>query len=159
MKMLAMLFLTGAVVAGTAQAGEGPGNATHLAEKTPAHPQINSHVMFLYYRDLSAAERFYGGTLGLKKTLDKPWVKLFQLTEHSYVGLVDELQGTHRSPSDSPPVMLSIETTDLEGWQRRLKAHGVTFVKELELNSKQPLVDSMLLKDPAGYSVEFYRWK
>jgi predicted enzyme related to lactoylglutathione lyase len=155
MKILATLFIAGGLAASVAHAGGEPESAS----KAPTHPQVGSHVMFLYYKDIAAAERFYSDAMGLKKTYDKQWVKMFQVTENSYVGLVDETQGYHKAPVATPPVMLSIETTDLEGWQKRLKAKGATFVKELDPNGKHPLVNSILLKDPAGYTVEFFRWK
>jgi extradiol dioxygenase family protein len=154
MKMFLVLVIIGASVAALVRAAD-----TAPAAMSTAHPRISAQVMFLYYKDLAAGEHFYGDILALKKTYDQDWVKLFQLTEHSYVGLVDEKHGTHAAPDTTPSVMLSVETDDLEGWYERLKARGVTFQKELDLNSKQPLVNSILMKDPAGYTVEFYRWR
>ena len=34
-------------------------------------PAIDSQVTFLYYKDVDAAARFYGETLGLEKTFDE----------------------------------------------------------------------------------------
>lgn len=157
MKILATWIIacglaTGCALANPPEAGGGA---------PAAHPQIGSHVVFQYYKDLAAAERFYGGTLGLRKTFDKEWVKIFEITPHSYVGLVDEARGYHKAPQATPAVMLSIETSDLEGWYARLKEGNATFLKELGKasgNTDSP-VDSILAKDPGGYTVEMFRWK
>lgn len=129
------------------------------AKPAAAHPQVGSHVVFLYYKDVEAAARFYSDVIGLKKTFDEGWVKMFQITEYSYVGLVDETRGYHKAPAATPSVMLSMETTELEAWYKRLKAKNATFIKELDLDRPSPLVNAILLKDPGGYTVEFFRWK
>lgn len=147
------------MLAGITQLGDEPTEVQGGTELCDAYPQINAHTTFFYYRDLVAAEWFYGNILGLNKTLDRQWVKMFRITGQSYVGLVDEQHGIYRAPDSTPSVILSIETNDLEGWNARLNALGVTLVKGLDINSEQSLVDSILLKDPADYTIEFYRWK
>lgn len=150
--IIACGLATGCALANPPEAGGGA---------PAAHPQIGSHVVFQYYKDLAAAERFYGGTLGLRKTFDKEWVKIFEITPHSYVGLVDGTRGYHKAPQTTPAVMLSIETSDLEGWYAKLKEGNATFLKELGKasgNTDSP-VDSILAKDPGGYTVEMFRWK
>lgn len=123
-------------------------------------PQVSAQVTFIYHKDMAAAEHFYGEVLGLKKTYDQGWVKMYQVTGQSVIGVVDSTRGYHKAPEATPSVMLSVETTDLEGWYKRLKDRGATFLKELDLNrSGNGLVNSILLLDPAGYTVEFYRWK
>lgn len=129
--------------------------ATH---KKPAASPVSSQVTFFYYGNLAEPERFYGELLGLEKTFDKGWVKFFRITEHSYVGLVDEAKG-HHNASEAKSVMLSMETPDLEGWYARMKATGVDIVVHFDAaKAADQLVSTFLMRDPGGYSVEFFRF-
>ncbi|MEO5758996.1 MAG: VOC family protein [Mesorhizobium sp.] len=127
------------------------------ADRPDALP-VNSQVTFLYYADLAEPERFYGEMLGFDKTFDKGWVKFFKTTEHSYVGLVDQAKGHHKA-SDAKSVMVSMETPDLEAWYERMKAKNADFVVHLDLDkSADQMVSTFLMRDPGGYSVEFFRF-
>jgi len=154
------------ILAAGLSAGLGTITAAASPEAAPAatHPAIEGHVVFLYYKDIDSAARFYEDTVGLKKTFDQGWVKFYQITQYSFVGLVDSARGYHKAPAPgtSVPVMLSMQTSDLEGWYQRLKAKHADFIKELELNrdsGKPSPVNSILVKDPGGYTVEWFRWK
>jgi predicted enzyme related to lactoylglutathione lyase len=124
------------------------------------HPQIGAQVTFFYYKDVSRASSFFEDALGLKKTLDRGWVKVYELTPSSSVGLVDEKNGLIKAQDrQKPAVMLTILTDDLEGWHARLKAKGAKIVNEPPTTDPAPNVDgfvvrSMLIEDPFGYSVE-----
>ena len=73
---------------------------------------IKSQVVFLYYSDLTAAANFYGEKLGFQKTFDGGWVHIYQSSQNSYVGLVDNTRGHHRNSPDKP-VMLSLVTEEI----------------------------------------------
>lgn len=132
--------------------------ATHKKPAADHALPINSQVTFLYYNNLMEPERFYGELLGLEKTFDKGWVKFFRMTEHSYVGLVDEAKG-HHNASDAKSVMVSMETPDLEAWYARMKATDVDIVVQFDpAKSADQMVSTFLMRDPGGYSVEFFRF-
>lgn len=123
-----------------------------------AMPPVSSQVTFFYYKDLAAPELFYGETLGFPKTFDKGWVKFFQLTPHSYVGLVDETKGHHKA-LDQKSVMLSMETPDLEDWYERAKARGAPFQNHPDFaRAAEKMVTGFMLSDPGGYTIEFFRF-
>ncbi len=124
----------------------------------PRHklPGIDSQVTFLNFKDLNKAEEYYGKTLGLKKTFDQGWVRIFQISTTSYVGLVDETRGSHKS-SENKPVMLSIVTSDVESWYEVLTAKGIKIISELSDSGSIP-VKAFLIEDPEGYTVEFFQW-
>ncbi|MCR4265556.1 VOC family protein [Nitratireductor sp. ZSWI3] len=128
------------------------------SEQATGRPPIEGQITFFYYADIGQAEAFYGATLGLEKIFDRGWVKFFRITGTARVGLVDEAHGHH--PAAGPKsVMLSIETPDLEGWYARARAGGAEFQKHLDLeNPTNSLVNGFLLRDPGGYSVEFFRF-
>jgi catechol 2,3-dioxygenase-like lactoylglutathione lyase family enzyme len=154
MKIIASLCIAASLMAGL------PARAAEAEAAPAALPQVSAQVTFIYHKDMAAAEHFYGDVLGLPKTYDQGWVKMFRVTEHSIIGVVDGTRGYHKAPAATPSVMLSVETTDLEGWYKRLKDRGATFLKELDLERPgNGLVNSILVTDPAGYTVEFYRWK
>lgn len=118
---------------------------------------VNAQVTFFYYADLAAPENFYGALLGFPKTFDKGWVRFFQLTPHSYVGLVDETRGHHKKGGEKS-VMLSIETDALEGWHARARAGGTPFQVEPDFADTARLITNFMLTDPGGYTVEFFRF-
>lgn len=126
-------------------------------KKTGTLP-VNAQVTFLYYQDLAAPERFYKEQLGFEKTFDKGWVKFFRVTEHSYVGLVDEAKGHHKA-SDAKAVMVSMETPELEAWYERMKGSGAEIVVHYDpAKAAEQMVSTFLMRDPGGYSVEFFRF-
>ncbi|NJO24471.1 MAG: hypothetical protein HC868_18100, partial [Sphingomonadales bacterium] len=86
---------------------------------------VHGQVTFLYFNDVEAAGRFYGETLGLAKTFDLGWVKIFSLSPTSSVGLVDGKSGAHR-PAAEKPVMVSLVVDDVEGWYEFLKGRGIS---------------------------------
>src|SRR5829696_2777732 len=82
----------------------------HSAAQEPAKvippPPFGEQIVFLYYTDLAAAEQFFGTALGLSKTMDQDWVKIYRTAGGSAVGVVKEGHGFHK-PSPSKPVMIS----------------------------------------------------
>ena len=123
-----------------------------------AKPSIDSQTVMLYYKAIDEAARFYGQTLGLEKTLDSDWVKIFQVSETSSVGVVAEGSGAYHRARPDNAVMLSIVTSEVDAWYARLKAAGdVTFLKEI-YNSDGAPIRAFLVEDPGGYTVEFYQW-
>ena len=129
-----------------------------MAEAGAEALPVTGQVTFFYYKDLDAPERFYGETLGLRKTFDKGWVKFFQLTGQSYVGLVDEARGHHKA-LEQKAVMLSMETPDLEGWYERAKARGAAFQTHPDFAAAgEKMITGFMLSDPGGYTVEFFRF-
>lgn len=119
---------------------------------------IKETTLMLYYKDLDEVVPFYEKTLGLAKTYDDDWVKIFQLTATSNVGLVQEGEASfHRAQADNA-VMLSIVTDQVDDWYERLKGTpGIVFLKDIYNNEHVP-IRAFLVEDPGGYSVEFYQW-
>jgi len=127
-------------------------------ESTIQSPPIKENTIMFYYKDLAAVAPFYEKTLGLTKTFDEDWVKIYQLTPSSSIGLVQEGEASfHRAQADNA-VMLSIVTDDVDAWYRRLKqVEGIVFLKEIYNNQNVP-IRAFLVADPGGYSIEFFQW-
>lgn len=126
------------------------------ADCSPATPPLDSQVTMFYYQDLEAATAFYGEILGLEKTFDWEWVKFFKTGPSSNVGLVKEGDGAYHEVQGTNAVMLSLVTTDVDAWYARLSGRDdVTFLKPLADGGG---IRSFLLRDPGGYTVEFFQW-
>ena len=112
----------------------------------------------LYYKDITEVVPFYEQTLGLPKTFNQDWVKIYRLTATSSVALVQEGEGSfHRAQADNA-VMLSIVTEDVDAWYERLKQdQGIVFLKDIYNNEHAP-IRAFLVEDPGGYSIEFFQW-
>ncbi|MFT5350553.1 MAG: putative enzyme related to lactoylglutathione lyase [Gammaproteobacteria bacterium] len=122
-----------------------------------AIPETNSSVTFIYYKDLTEGEHFYGNILGFKKDFDGEWVKIFKIADGGRVGLVDEKKGYLKTSSDKP-VMISIDTPDVRGWYDRVKVTGAKYIKTHLKDESDGFANSFLMNDPAGYTVEFFQW-
>ena len=119
---------------------------------------IKESILMFYYKDLSEVVPFYEETLGLTKTFNEDWVKIYQLTATSFVGLVQESEASfHRAHADNA-VMLSIVTEQVDAWYELLKRdQGIIFLKDIYDNEHAP-IRAFLVKDPGGYSIEFFQW-
>ncbi len=120
-------------------------------------PPVNSSVTFLYYKDLAAAENFYGQVLGFEKDFDGDWVKIFRAADSGRVGIVDEKKG-YLNTAENKPVMFSIDTPDVEAWYSRVLEKGENYIHKPLKPEADGFVRAFLLKDPGGYHVEFFQW-
>lgn len=120
------------------------------------HLKVNEQIVFLYYKDLDVADTFFGTTLGLEKTTDMDWVKIFRTVAGSSIGCVKEGRGSLKTSVDKP-VMVSWVVSDVESWHRTLAAKGVKIVKPLQTSSA-PSMKSFLFQDPTGYTFELIEW-
>jgi hypothetical protein len=73
------------------------------------------------------------------------------------VGLVDETKGHLKSASDKP-VMLSIDTSEVNLWYERVTLTGAKYLKTHLKPESDGFANSFLMTDPAGYTVEFFQW-
>lgn len=158
LRVLALCVLT---TTATAVLADNPAD-TLPAEKTSVDA-FEGTITFLYYDELSAATRFYGETLGLKLTMDEPWVKIFELTRGSSVGLVKTGHGFHEAKPDKP-VMLSLITSEVDLWFELLNRGGVPVIKPLPSPDAGPAgsgapIRGFIVSDPGGYTVEVFSWR
>jgi predicted enzyme related to lactoylglutathione lyase len=136
--------------------------ATATADEK-AMPGIDGSITFFYYNDIESAAAFYGELLQLPVTMDAEWVKIYQITATSSVGLVLQGRGFHEV-ADDKPAMLSMVTDDVDGWYARLNSAGTVILKELpppdvEASEGSAPVRGFIAQDPGGYTVEFFTWQ
>jgi len=126
------------------------------ARTSESERPIKGQIVFLYYQDVAIADRFFGETLGLKKTMDRDWVKIFQTASGSSVGAVKEGRGFLKS-APAKPVMVSWVVDDVDIWYRDLKAKNVKILTEPRANPVSG-VKGFIFEDPTGYTFEIMQW-
>lgn len=111
----------------------------------------------LYARDLEAAERFYGGALGL--TLDSRQPGLFSFYRVGSAMLLlfdpDAASRNRHVPTHGATgpghACFAVAEDELDGWKRRLEAQGIVIEHE-QLWPRGGR--SFYVRDPAGNSIE-----
>lgn len=117
---------------------------------------VQANIVFLYYKDLAAAQKFYEDVLGLKLIVDQGFSKIYQTSPTSFVGLVDEKHGMH-SASETKAVTLSFVTEEIDEWYRYLRSRGVKIRSPIENSNRHP-TRGFVAYDPEGYYLEFERF-
>lgn len=130
--------------------------AAQSAPARPPVPPVQANVIFLYYRDIPRAQRFYEDVLGLTLAVDQGYSKIYQVSPTSFIGLVDEAQGLHRA-SEAKAVTVSFATEQVDEWYAYLKGRGVPMKHVLENGRRHPTRGFVAL-DPEGYYLEFERF-
>lgn len=120
-------------------------------------PVPEEQITFLYYKDLEQADRFFSERLGLTKSLDSEWVKLYRVSSGASLGAVQEGRGFLRTAAEKP-VMVSWVVADAKAWFDHLKAQGVKIVKPLG-SSNDPPIENFIFEDPSGYTFEILKWR
>lgn len=132
---------------------------TQSALAQPAPPSrppslgVQANIVFLYYRDVPAAQRFYEDTIGLTLTVDQGFAKIYQVSPTSFIGLVDEAQGLHRA-SEAKAVTVSFVTEQIDQWYEYLVAKGVKMRGPVSNATRHP-TRGFVAYDPEGYFLEF----
>jgi predicted enzyme related to lactoylglutathione lyase len=114
---------------------------------------IAGTIVFTYYHDLTRAADFYARILGLALVVDQGYAKIFRLTPHSFIGLVDSEKGTLKA-SETKSVIIATATGEVDQWYEHLQAQGVTIFKPLKQHDTIGVRGFMAL-DPEGYVLEF----
>jgi lactoylglutathione lyase len=114
---------------------------------------VQANIVFLYYKDVPAAQRFYEDVIGLTLTVDQGFAKIYQVSPTSFVGLVDESQGLHRA-SEAKPVTLSFVTAQVDQWYDYLVSKGVKMRGPVRDATRHP-TRGFVAHDPEGYFLEF----
>ena len=134
--------------------------ASAQAQSTPSgRPPalgVQANIVFLYYKDIPAAQRFYEDVIGLTLSVDQGFAKIYQVSPTSFIGLVDESQGLHRA-SDAKPVTVSFVTEQIDEWYAYLQSKGVKVRGPIGNAARHP-TRGFVAYDPEGYYLEFERF-
>ncbi|MDD9922282.1 MAG: VOC family protein [Boseongicola sp.] len=125
-----------------------------MSDVSVGRPDIGAElaITFLYYKDLSAAVKFYEDFLGLPLAIDQGWSKIFRICAGAHVGLVDEQRGMNKWAANKT-VQLCIRVSDVDAWQAYVMAHGPDGLSEI-LENDEIGIRAFVFRDPEGYQIE-----
>ena len=114
---------------------------------------LQGNVIWLYYKDLAAVQKFYEGTMGLQLVTDQAFAKVYTSSDTGFIGLVDEAQGLHHFSEDKS-VTVCFFTDDVVSWFEHFKN------KDVKLHTPSILIESEAVEifvayDVGGYYLEF----
>jgi len=117
---------------------------------------IRASNLFLYYKDLEKATKFYAETLGMELLSDYRMAKIFRMAAESYLILVDADEGMHTA-EEPKTVALALLTDQLDEWYEYLKNQNVRIKYDYKPKNSGPH-DGFVIYDPEGYLLEFERF-
>jgi catechol 2,3-dioxygenase-like lactoylglutathione lyase family enzyme len=117
---------------------------------------IRANNLFLYYRDLKTAGKFYTQIMGMELVADYEMALILRMTTDSYLILVDATKGMHTA--DEPKsVALALLTDQLDEWYTYLKSQDVNI--KYDYKPKEGSAhDGFVIVDPEGYLLEIERF-
>jgi len=120
----------------------------------PAGLGFKATILWTYYADMAAIQRFYEDRLGFELIVDQGWAKIYQTSATGYYGLVDGTRGMHQAVPDKA-VTVSFLTDDVRGWFEHVRDHELFELRTSELTSESDRVDVFVGYDPEHYFLEF----
>lgn len=122
----------------------------------PEELTIQANMVFFYYQNLDAAEKFYTEILGLEKVLDYGFAKIHHISQTSFICLVDVIKGMHDA-SEPKAVTLAFVTDEVDAWYTYLNEQGVQMRGPVGDASRHP-TRGFVAYDPEGYFLEFEKF-
>ncbi len=124
-----------------------------LTTSRPSQLGIQANVVWLYYKDIPEAQRFYEKVMDSHLLVDQGFAKVYSSSTSGFLGLVDEAQGLHRF-SEKKAVNISFFTDRIDAWYAHFQSLGIRIKDPLEDSASIP-VRAFVAFDPAGYYIEF----
>lgn len=123
---------------------------------------IAGQMTFFYYNDLPRAAAFYEKLLAVAPEPAPDWVRLYQLTATSTLGLVNATGGALRPGGDKSAMATIVVdgTAAVDSWHARVKSLGISIFQEpklVKLDERRSIY-SFIVHDPEGYALEFLAW-
>ncbi|HIG46549.1 MAG TPA: VOC family protein, partial [candidate division Zixibacteria bacterium] len=129
-------------------------------DHVPVNPMndfgMTASNVFFYYTDLDRATKFYTETLGLNIAADYGFAKILQVAPTSFITLVDETKGMHKS-SEPKTVAIALVTDQLGEWWDYIEKQDVEIKFPYDPKEGRPHHGFVAI-DPEGYLLEFERF-
>jgi len=119
----------------------------------PGSLGFHGNVIWLYYKDIPGAQRFYEENFGFELLVDQGFAKVYTSSPTCFVGLVDESQGLHRF-AEEKAVTVAFITESIDEWYDYLKSRGLKMRGPLSDSEREP-IRAFVTYDTAGYFLEF----
>ena len=118
---------------------------------------VEATNVFLYYKDLEKATKFYTETLGLKLLAEYDNASVIGITQTSIIILVDAAKGMH-SADEPKSVAIALLTNQLPEWYAYVQAQNISIKYSYKPKEGGPH-DGFVAIDPEGYLLEFELFK
>lgn len=126
-----------------------------------AHPDSNvpqglgfkATVVWFYYKDMPAIQRFYEDVMGLDLVADQGWAKIYRIGPTGYFGPVDEQRGMHNF-TEKKAVTLSFITAAIDEWYDYATRHAAIEMRSEEISDTERY-RAFVGYDPEGYYLEW----
>ncbi len=129
--------------------------STEPSNGRPKELGFKATVLWLYYKDLAATQRFYEDVMGLDMVVDQGWAKIYPTSPTGFIGLVDSARGMHSWTQDKG-VTVSFLTEHVDNWFAHLKDQEAFELRTEEvLEEGRVRVRVFVGYDPEGYFLEF----
>ncbi len=115
---------------------------------------FDQQVTFVYTRDLDGTAAWYADMLGLPLVLDQGACRIFRATAHSFIGVCSRPNRI----VEPRGVVLTLVTSDVDGWHERLSAAGAEIEAPPRL-SPEFNVYAFFVRDPNGYVLEVQEFR
>ncbi len=123
--------------------------------RTPKNLGFKATVLWLYYKDLEAIERFYEQVMGFELAVDQGWAKVYPVSPTGFIGPVDGEKGMH-SWTEKKGVTVSFITTNVDPWFDHMKTQETFELRHQEVVEEDRAgVRVFVGYDPEGYFFEF----
>jgi catechol 2,3-dioxygenase-like lactoylglutathione lyase family enzyme len=120
----------------------------------PKELGIKATVLWMYYKDMEAIQKFYEGVLGFEQVVDQGWAKIYATSKTGFIGPVDETKGMHRS-TEKKGVTVSWFTSNVDAWFEYLKSQSSFRLRTQEILDESGKVRVFVGYDPEDYFLEF----
>ena len=116
---------------------------------------VDQQITFVYTANLEESAQFYEDVMGLTLARDQTACRIYHITGSSYVGICqrDDAHPIH----DRRDIILTLVTSDVDGWYDVLRSRGATIEKTPSTNPKFNIYH-FFLRDPNGYLIEIQRF-
>ena len=118
---------------------------------------VKATNVFLYYKDLEKATKFYSETLGLNLLAEYDNASVIGITPTSLLILVDEAKGMH-SADEPKSVAIAFLTNQLSDWYEYALEQKIPIKYTYKPKDGGPH-DGFVAVDPEGYLLEFELFK
>lgn len=129
------------------------GPTTRAATQRPDPLTIRATVIWLYYKDVAAAQRFLGESLGLEFMFEYQIATLYRASASGFLGTVAGDQGMHPA-TDEKAVTLSLLTSDIDAWFAYIQARDDIPMRTGEI-AVRDRYKALVTYAPENYFLEF----
>lgn len=125
-----------------------------LTTATPDNLPLSATVLWLYYKEMAAAQGFLADQLGLDLLVDQNWAKVYAAGGTSFIGPVEAGVGLHAYAPDKL-VTVGLITDDLPGWRGHLQANPAFRLQTLDVKDVAGRLEFFYGFDPEDHYWEF----